>query len=109
MRPATAAVLLVVLLGAGLAYRTVPETEAGDRTGAITRFREGGADLVTFASSSAVENFFALDLPLPKDLKIASLGPITTATLKAHGRKVDVEAAGANLDALAAAIVKFYR
>ena len=92
-----------------IAYRTVPETEAGDRTGAITRFRAEGADMVTFASSSAVENFLQLNLPLPKDLKIASLGPITSATLRTHGRPADVEAPGANLDALVAAIVKFYR
>ena len=92
-----------------IAYRTVPETEAGDRTGAITRFRTEGADMVTFASSSAVENFLRLDLPRPAGLKVASLGPITSATLRAHGQPADVEAPRANLDALVAAIVKFYR
>ena len=92
-----------------IAYRTVPETEAGDRTGAITRFREAGADMVRFASSSAVENFLKLGLPLPKEVKIASLGPITSGTLREHGRPADVEAPGASLDALAEAIVKFYR
>ena len=92
-----------------IAYRTVPETADGDRTGAIARFRDEGADMVTFASSSAVENFLKLELPLPKEVKIASLGPITSGTLREHGRPADVEAPGASLDALADAIVKFYR
>src|SRR6201984_1018834 len=43
-----------------IAYRTLPETE--DITGAKKRFTDEGADLITFTSSSTVENFVAMKL-----------------------------------------------
>src|SRR6266568_194575 len=58
-----------------LAYRTVSETR--DTTGARRQLEEG-ADLVTFTSSSTVENFLALGLPWPKGMQVASIGPITS-------------------------------
>ncbi len=73
-----------------LAYRTVPETS--DATGAQARLREEGADILTFASSSAVENFLALGLPIPPAAKIASIGPITSDTLRRHKIRIDAEA-----------------
>lgn len=91
-----------------IAYRTVPETAAGDRSGAIERFSREGAEMVTFASSSAVENFLAMGLPMPAGLKLASLGPITSGTMRERGLSVDVESPSASLDALAGAIVAFY-
>ena len=53
----------------GIAYRTVPETE--DVSGGLARFKAEGADMITFTSSSTVENFMALKLPLPPGLKTA--------------------------------------
>lgn len=73
----------------GLAYRTLPETR--DDTGARGRLLEEGADMITFTSSSTVENFLALKLPWPKEMKIASIGPITSKTARDLGLKVDVE------------------
>lgn len=86
----------------GIAYRTVPEHQ--DVTGAQARFREEGADVITFASSSAVENFLRLNLPMPPGIKIASIGPITSKTCRDHGLKVDIEAHEHNIPALAEAI-----
>ncbi len=83
-------------------YRTVPETE--DRSGAIARFREEGADLVTFTSSSTAENFMALKLPLPPNLQTASIGPITSATMRKLGLKVDVEASRYDIPGLLEAV-----
>ncbi len=54
---------LGAIVDEAIAYRTVPETE--DASGALARFREEGADLITFTSSSTVENFLALKLPFP--------------------------------------------
>ena len=76
-----------------------------DRAAALERLKNEGADLLTFASSSAVENFLALKLPLPPGARIASLGPVTSQTLRAAGLKVDVESPSASLDAFAAAIL----
>ncbi len=49
---------LGAIVDVGTAYRTVPETV--DVSGGLARFREEGADLITFTSSSTVENFMAL-------------------------------------------------
>ena len=97
---------LGAIVDVATAYRTVPETE--DVSGGIARFREEGADLITFTSSSTVENFLALKLPLPADLKMASIGPITSQTMREHGLKVDVEARQFDIPGLTAAIREFY-
>ena len=81
---------LGAIVDEAIAYRTVPEH--ADVTGAQQRFREEGADILTFASSSAVENFLKLKLPMPPGIRIASIGPVTSRTLREHGLKVDIEA-----------------
>lgn len=87
-----------------LAYNTVPETE--DVSGAQTRLREEGADIITFTSSSTVRHFMAMNLPLPEGCRIASIGPVTTATLAEYGLKPDVEAAAHTIPSLVDAIAK---
>ena len=88
------------------AYRTVPETE--DVCGGIRRFRDEGADLVAFTSSSTAENFQMLKLPSPPGLCHASIGPVTSRTMRKLGMSVDVEAAAHDISGLVSAIVKFY-
>ncbi len=88
-------------------YQTVPETE--DVTGAAARLLEEGADWLTFASSSAVENFHArFNLPeLVKKfpaLKTASIGPETTKAIVALGLKPTVEAKQHTIDGLIKAV-----
>ena len=85
-----------------LAYNTVPETE--DSCGAQARLREEGADIITFTSSSTVRHFMAMNLPLPEGCRIASIGPVTTATLAEYGLKPDVEAATHTIPSLVEAI-----
>ena len=88
------------------AYRTVPETN--DLTGGQARLREEGADLITFASSSAAENFFALHLPLPEGIQFASIGPVTTTALKRHKLKPHIEAKQHDIPGLVEAIRLFF-
>ena len=90
----------------GIAYRTVPETR--DENGARRRLLEEGADLITFTSSSTVENFLALELPWPAGMQIASIGPVTSKTAREHGLTVDVEARRHDIPGLVEAIRKFY-
>ena len=90
----------------GLAYRTVPETR--DITGARQKLADDGADLITFTSSSTVENFLNLKLPWPKGMKIASIGPITSRTAREAGLKIDVEARRHDIDGLVDAIQKYF-
>ena len=88
------------------AYRTVPETR--DISGAQRQLAQGGADLITFTSSSTVENFLALGLPWPKGMRVASIGPITSKTVRDHGLEVDIEARRHDIDGLVQAISEFF-
>jgi uroporphyrinogen III methyltransferase / synthase len=97
---------LGAIVDEAIAYRTVPETD--DASGGLERFRAEGADLVTFTSSSTVENFLALKIPWPKDTKTASIGPITSETMRKNGLRVDVEAARYDMDGLVDAILNLY-
>jgi len=97
---------LGAIVDEAIAYRTVPET--ADPSGGLDRFRAEGADLITFTSSSTVENFLILQLRLPGTLKTASIGPITSETMRKNGLKVDVEAAKYDIDGLVDAIVGLY-
>src|SRR5438105_937997 len=88
------------------AYRTIPET--ADVTGARRRFVEEGADLITFTSSSTVENFLDLKLPRPPGMKVASIGPVTSATARERGLTVDVEAKQHDIPGLVSVIRQFF-
>jgi uroporphyrinogen III methyltransferase/synthase len=88
------------------AYRTVPETR--DDNGARRRLLEEGADLITFTSSSTVENYVALGLPWPLGMQVASIGPVTSKTARDLGLNVDVEARRHDIPGLVDAIRKFY-
>ena len=98
---------LGAIVDQGFAYRTVAETR--DVTGARRRLLEEGADLITFTSSSTVENFVALGLPWPKGMQIASIGPITSKTIREHGLKVDIESRRHDIPGLVETVENFYR
>lgn len=67
------------------AYRTLPPTQ---HPGEFP-----GADWIVFTSSSTVKNFLALAGPEPlKQSKLASIGPITSETLRKHGFEPTLEA-----------------
>jgi uroporphyrinogen-III synthase len=90
------------------AYETaVPE-------GAAARLKEVFADsatqphIVTFTSSSTVTNFLVLLGPdrssALEGVKLASIGPVTTATLKQAGLTPDIEASEYTMQGLVTAI-----
>ena len=97
---------LGAIVDEAFAYRTVAETR--DDTGARQRLLEEGADLITFTSSSTVENFLALGLPWPNQMQVASIGPITSKTAREHGLKVSIEAKRHDIEGLTDAIRRFY-
>jgi uroporphyrinogen III methyltransferase/synthase len=97
---------LGAIVDEGFAYRTVPETR--DDIGARRRLLEEGADLITFTSSSTVENFLALGLPWPAKMQVASIGPITSKTARDGGLKVAIEARRHDVPGLVEAIRKFF-
>jgi uroporphyrinogen III methyltransferase/synthase len=82
-------------------YETVAEPMSH-----LQREAVAGADYVTFTSSSTVRFFFAsLDGEMPEAARLVSIGPVTSATLREHGREPDVEAARHDIDGLVGAIV----
>jgi uroporphyrinogen III methyltransferase/synthase len=97
---------LGAIVDEAFAYRTAPETR--DITGARRQLAKEGADLITFTSSSTVENFLQLGLPWPKGMQIASIGPITSKTARDHGLKIDIEARRHDIDGLVQAIRDFF-
>jgi uroporphyrinogen III methyltransferase/synthase len=90
-------------------YKTVPETD--DRNGAAARLLKDGADWLTFASGSAVENFHArLNLnqllTIHPKIKLASIGPETSKALTALGLSPALEAREHTMDGLVKALEK---
>ena len=73
------------------AYRNEIPADTKDRAAKV--FREPLPDWITFASSSAVTNLVSLvGVETLKRLKIASIGPATSATLREHGLEATTEA-----------------
>lgn len=73
------------------AYRNVVPPEAAQQAAVV--FREPLPDWVTFASSSAVTNLAGLvGATLLRRVKLASIGPATSATIREHGLEPAVEA-----------------
>ena len=98
---------LGAIVDVAFAYRTV--AEPGDRTEARSRLAKEGADMITFTSSSTVENFLGLRLPWPAGMKVASIGPITSKTARDRGLTIGVEAKRHDIPGLVDAIRRFYR
>jgi len=98
---------LGAIVDVAFAYRTVPETR--DRTEARARLAAEGADMITFTSSSTVENFLALGLPWPRGMEVASIGPITSQTARDHGLTIGVEAKRHDIPGLVEAIRQFFQ
>ena len=93
------------------AYRTVVPPES--RKLAREVFLHSRPDMITFTSSSTVENFAALfgARSLKKILtgvKIASIGPITTRTIRRFGCQAAVQAKPYTIPALVEAIQRHF-
>ncbi len=76
-------------------------------------FRQAGADILVFASSSAVESFGrqSAHLQLEKSARIPALcsfGPHTTATMKKAGIPVSIEAETSSVDGMVDAILRHF-
>ncbi|MGV3755690.1 MAG: uroporphyrinogen-III synthase, partial [Verrucomicrobiota bacterium] len=89
--------------------KTVPETD--DVSGNAAKLTEGGADWVTFTSSSTVENFHArFDLPKLRQqfpqMRMISIGPETTKAIEALNLKPDIEAKEHTIAGIVAALKK---
>ena len=87
------------------AYRTVVPSDAAARAREIFS-AERKPHCVTFTSSSTATNFLGFAGPdALAGVRVASIGPVTTSTLRAHGIEVTVEAKPFTMDGLVQAIL----
>lgn len=82
-------------------YETVRETLDPDQLAAAAE-----ADYITFTSSSTVSNLLAaMNGELPGSARLASIGPVTSATMRESGLEVAIEAAEHTPAGLVAALI----
>jgi uroporphyrinogen III methyltransferase/synthase len=83
-------------------YETVAEPFDDGQRAAVT-----GVDYVTFTSSSTVKYFFAAleGAELSGDVRLASIGPVTSDALRERGLEPDVEARRHDIDGLVETLV----
>jgi uroporphyrinogen-III synthase len=89
------------------AYETVVPTSSRMNLRAVIKDRKRSPNLVCFTSSSTVRNFVRLlrGQEAPRHTKFASIGPVTSSTLRELGFLVHIEAAEYTIPGLIRAIV----
>jgi len=86
------------------AYRTTAPPDLAPRAAAVLSRKP---DWITFTSSSTAQNLVnAVGAKTLRDIKCASIGPITTATLQQNGIPVVVEASTYTIPGLAQALLE---
>ena len=94
------------------AYRNQVPSEALPALQALFASPETCPDVITFTSASTVRNLFSLleaaNLSLPANVARASIGPITSQTLRDLGHEPTLEAAEATIPALVQAIAAHF-
>ncbi len=87
------------------AYRTVVPRDTAERIREVF-FGESKPDWITFTSSSTVANFVqAAGAHTLEGVRVASIGPVTTATARRYGVEVTVEASPYTIEGLVGAII----
>jgi uroporphyrinogen III methyltransferase/synthase len=81
-------------------YRTVLEPLSAEQLARVQ-----AADYVTFTSSSTVRNFLAAAGGPADGVRLVSIGPVTSETLRQHGLEPDVEATRHDIDGLIEALL----
>jgi uroporphyrinogen III methyltransferase / synthase len=72
---------------------------------------ENQVDVITFTSSSTVNNFIKImgsNFKLPKGVKIACIGPVTAAAAKKAGFPIDIHQEEYTMEGLVEALIKFF-
>jgi uroporphyrinogen-III synthase len=92
------------------AYETVVPKGSGRQLRECMSDPKRRPDFITFTSSSTAKNFVALlgsaGMSRLGNVRLASIGPVTSATLRQEGMRVDVEAHEYTIPGLVEAIVK---
>jgi uroporphyrinogen III methyltransferase/synthase len=92
------------------AYETVSSGKKKNDLEAL--FKENQVDVITFTSSSTVNNFVKImgrNLKLPDGVKIACIGPVTAAAAKKAGFPVDIHQEEYTMEGLVSALIGYFR
>ena len=82
-------------------YETIAEPLSERQQAAVA-----AADYITFTSSSTVRFFFAQAAASAAErARLVSIGPVTSDTLREHGREPHIEASRHDIDGLVEALV----
>ena len=91
------------------AYETV---NSGKKKNELeTLFKENQVDVITFTSSSTVNNFVKImgrNISLPKGVKIACIGPVTSEAAKKAGLPVDIHQEEYTMKGLVGALIDYF-
>jgi len=91
-------------------YRTV--SSGRKRENLTELISNNKVDVITFTSSSTVTNFLEImgvNFRLPSNIRIACIGPVTTATAKKAGFQVDIEQKEYTIEGLVSSLVQHYK
>lgn len=92
------------------AYETVVPASSRTELRACVKDPKYRPNVITFTSSSSVRNFVSLlgnmSPKILEGIKLASIGPVTSATLREIGLRVDIEAREYTVPGLISAIAK---
>ena len=90
-------------------YRTV---SSGRKKSELEEWiKKGKVDVITFTSSSTVTNFIKImggDFSLPSQVRIACIGPVTAATAKKAGLKINIMQERYTIPGLVEGIVDYF-
>jgi len=92
------------------AYQTVNSGRKKDDLQKL--LEEGMVDVITFTSSSTVNNFveiMGIDFVCPAQVKVACIGPVTAATAKKAGFSVDIHQEEYTISGLVKALIDYYK
>lgn len=91
------------------AYETINSGKKKNELEAL--LKENQVDVITFTSSSTVNNFVKImgrNFSLPKGVKIACIGPVTEATAKKAGFFVDIHQEEYTMEGLVGALINYF-
>ena len=91
------------------AYETINSGKKKDDLESL--FKENKVDVITFTSSSTVNNFVKIigrDFSLPKGVKIACIGPVTAAAAKKAGFSIDIHQEEYTMDGLVQSLIDYF-
>ncbi len=91
-------------------YRTINSGRKKEELAAL--ISDNKVDVITFTSSSTVTNFveiMGLDFKLPAHVDIACIGPVTAATAKKAGFKIDISHEEYTMEGLVQSLVDHFK